>query len=1166
MILSNSPLSGSIQPRLSWLLGLLLLSIFAPSKLIAAPVNDNFNPALVLSGSNLLTNGNNIAATKESGEPNHGGNAGGASVWWTWTAPFTGGATVTTAGSDFNTVVGVYTGSTVSSLTTIAGDGRQHVASSVTFKATTGVTYRIAVDGYSGATGNILLALSLTNSPANDDLTNRIEVPSGLATGQNFGGTTEVTLSPIASVPGGKSVWWSWTAPSNSAVTITTDGSDFDTALSVSTLNNYLGFLSLTPLATNDDLPGNVISSVTFKAKAGTNYIIGVDGFNRNSGHIALQITPFAGPTNDNFASPTVLTGTNLTVTGSNRGATAETSEPDHNGNPASRSVWWQWQAPITGGTTIDLRGTSFPTVIAVYTGNTLASLTPVQGGFDHVVFKATAGTQYRIAVDSNTGGDVSGPIQLKLTCFPNPTNDDFANVAFLGVNGGTKAGSNFGATRETNEPSTQMSLLLYPELWGKTVWYSFRSVINVQGFINVISSNFPCTISLYTGSSLTNLTRVAQHVGTSPTNTIDFHPIPSALYYIALDGNAGAEGYFTISGGLTGDYPTNDFFTNRITLQGTNVLALGRNTGANLESGEPAHGGVSDVGSIWWTWTAPSPGRVFLTTKGSSFPTVMGLYQGSTVSNLTSRASAVSGTCPGFCTLNYDVPASKQMAYQIAVAGAVGNSQTEGSVDLSLHFIAQPANDNFASRLPLTGSFLSVTGSLAAASEETAEIANGLPSDLRTVWYSWTAPNLGSAAGGVKLRITGKDITGTTNDPIVGIYQGTALGSLTSIPVVSEIIGNVRQVSFTAQAGATYQIVVAGGSSLGNGIDASFAKETGGTPMDPMNESGSFLLRLNYSPLALRIKNTFPGDLGLSTFGLGAFGLKSPVGAEAQVTNYSASISGPVRIRLAAISSTGTYLGDIESFGANAVNANGTISLPVSGACPPASAILAILEEQIGTDWFFRDSSVVIAGLGIQSSLCTIEVGGGVTLLEPGLTGECFCPAKLTGVQINGPANVTEGDTAAYWGTAHFDNGASPNFTNTIWTTTDTNRFPITTNGLLTAGSVTADMFINVTSYFAYQGNTLNTNKAIDILNLPPPQMLSPLLLPNGSFQLAVQGVPGRKHIIEATTNLTPPTTWTSLATNATGSSGSPQSGLLIFADPTATNFDHRFYRAREN
>ena len=48
---------------------------------VALPANDNFSAAQTISGGQGTTNGTNIRATKETGEPNHAGNAGGASVW-----------------------------------------------------------------------------------------------------------------------------------------------------------------------------------------------------------------------------------------------------------------------------------------------------------------------------------------------------------------------------------------------------------------------------------------------------------------------------------------------------------------------------------------------------------------------------------------------------------------------------------------------------------------------------------------------------------------------------------------------------------------------------------------------------------------------------------------------------------------------------------------------------------------------------------------------------------------------------------------------------------------------------------------------------------------------------------------------------------------------------
>jgi hypothetical protein len=132
--------------------------------LVAGPPNDAFVNAIVLTGSSQIVTGSNVNATKEPGEPDDGGNAGGSSVWWTWTAPEDGLVTLDTAGSSFVTLLAVYSGNTVSSLRLIANDDgyggyRTYSGSYVTFTAGAGEVYRIVVDGYGGATGMYQLSL-----------------------------------------------------------------------------------------------------------------------------------------------------------------------------------------------------------------------------------------------------------------------------------------------------------------------------------------------------------------------------------------------------------------------------------------------------------------------------------------------------------------------------------------------------------------------------------------------------------------------------------------------------------------------------------------------------------------------------------------------------------------------------------------------------------------------------------------------------------------------------------------------------------------------------------------------------------------------------------------------------------------------------------------------
>jgi subtilisin family serine protease len=126
------------------------------------PANNDFADRITVSGSSVTTTGNNSGADKESGEPNHA-RPGGASVWWSWTAPANGTATVDTAGSNYDTMLGVYTGTAVNALTTIGTNDDASglgLRSRVTFTASAGVTYQIAVDGYLASTGDITLNIT----------------------------------------------------------------------------------------------------------------------------------------------------------------------------------------------------------------------------------------------------------------------------------------------------------------------------------------------------------------------------------------------------------------------------------------------------------------------------------------------------------------------------------------------------------------------------------------------------------------------------------------------------------------------------------------------------------------------------------------------------------------------------------------------------------------------------------------------------------------------------------------------------------------------------------------------------------------------------------------------------------------------------------------------
>jgi hypothetical protein len=258
------------------LLGLMLVvaaALAAPTAALAAPPpNDAFAAAQELSGRDVSVQGLNKDAIKEAGEPNHAGELGGHSIWYRWTAPAGGRVVISTCDSDFDTLLAVYTGDSLLDLVQkAANDDACELQSEVSFVASAGATYRIAVDGDEGATGVVKLALRL--APPNDDFEDAeaISGDQGSVNGTNVGSAREAGEPDYLS----RSVWYKWTAPSTGPATFETCGSGFE-AFSFAFTGDEVGML--TYVASSDDTCA-WSSRMHFAATAGVSYIIVVDGY-----------------------------------------------------------------------------------------------------------------------------------------------------------------------------------------------------------------------------------------------------------------------------------------------------------------------------------------------------------------------------------------------------------------------------------------------------------------------------------------------------------------------------------------------------------------------------------------------------------------------------------------------------------------------------------------------------------------------------------------------------------------------------------------------------------------------------------------------------------------------------------------------------------------------
>ena len=133
------------------------------------PDYDSISTPRVLSGSSVSVLDANPIATVQASEPQILGNAGGHSLWYSWTAPSTGTVQVSGYSYDFNPEVAVYTGTSFGNLNPVAQAAASAIAGTITaasqclctFTATAGTAYLIKVDGVTANdTGEFTLSIA----------------------------------------------------------------------------------------------------------------------------------------------------------------------------------------------------------------------------------------------------------------------------------------------------------------------------------------------------------------------------------------------------------------------------------------------------------------------------------------------------------------------------------------------------------------------------------------------------------------------------------------------------------------------------------------------------------------------------------------------------------------------------------------------------------------------------------------------------------------------------------------------------------------------------------------------------------------------------------------------------------------------------------------------
>lgn len=763
------------------------------------PKNDRFADRTVIQGNFIKLTDSVLEASLQPGEPSIIGGGFDDSIWWSWTAPYSG--RVTLSSTTYDASFGVFTGNSFSNLVKVA-DGY----SPLDFQAIAGTTYAICGQAEEGDF-DLQLALSTVHitSPTNGSVfTQGDNIPVSVSSTSNDGPVTNLTVfandQPVASNNNAASpLVWS-NAPAG------------DYTLIASVTDIYKGIHSSEPV------------------------------------HIRIR------PPNDDFVQATVLVGSNVLANGTFLGSGFEPGEPVpvYVPFPSSgyvASVWYSWAAPASGKTLLSLNADMYADMLdlEVYTGSHLTNLSLIAGTggaglpSPSVTINAQAGVTYSLGVFSL--GDWID--QFSISIVQRPPNDNFTNATVLSGMHPFANGDNSSATGEPGEPGNASH---------HSVWYSWTSPSSGVLTITASGTDSIPALTVYKGGTISNLIPIN---GNNPDGTT-FNVTGGVNYKIAVDGSGGP---FSLSLSLA-SVPANDNFAARTRIDGMNISVQGSTYLATAEQGETSLPTYENR-SVWYSWTAPANGIVegycskvagvftgnTLSNLTAIVPVAFGNFSFAAVGgveyqiavdgeawsgsddftllivlpkaqfvtptngtvlpspgdfNIVARTIDLEGAVvsvgfyDGTNCLAVVSNAPFQFHYTNAPAGARNlsllatdaNGITTTNVPIEVRI--QPFNDNFAQRYTISGTQTNFTANNSGATHESGEYLPGGATG-RTLWWTWQAPADGTvtiSADGLseppEILYPPLDITTIgfgspppEYGPLIAIYTNSALSNL---------------------------------------------------------------------------------------------------------------------------------------------------------------------------------------------------------------------------------------------------------------------------------------------------------------------------------------------------------------------------------------------------